>query len=77
MNKDVKQIVEKGASTTLDITQMLLSYAKYLRDRDEESKKKFIRYSIVAGVGILSLITVGVLGLMESRKKDDSVLYYS
>lgn len=41
---------------------------KYVQDRDPESKEKMIKYTVLAGVGILSLLTIGISGLIESRK---------
>lgn len=72
MNKDTINLVKDGASTVLDIAQMTHYRMKYLQDRDAESKKKMIKYTILSGVGILSLLTIGVLGLMESRRNNNS-----
>lgn len=35
------------------------------------------KHAFFAGVGIFSLLTMGVLGLMESRKDDNRALYGS
>ena len=56
MNKNAIHIAKQGASTTLDIANMLHSYAKYLLDKDNDSKKKLIKYSILSAVGVSSLI---------------------
>lgn len=60
MNKDVKNIVETSATTALHTVQMLASYADYLRDKDDESKKKLIKYTILSAIGITSLIALGI-----------------
>lgn len=49
---------------------------KYVQDRDAEAKEKMYKHAFLAGVGILSLLTMGVLGLMESRRNDYGVLLY-
>lgn len=72
MNKDTINLIKDGASTVLDIVQMTHYRMKYLQDRDAESKEKMIKYTILSGVGILSLLTIGVLGLMESRRNCNS-----
>lgn len=47
---------------------------KYVQDRDAEDKEKMYKHAFLAGVGILSLLTMGGLGLMESRKNDNRVI---
>ena len=67
MNKDTINLIKDGASTFLNIALMTQYRIKYFQDRDEEAKEKMIKYTVLSGVGILSLLTVGILGLMESR----------
>lgn len=74
MNKDVVNLINHSASTFLDIAQMTQYRIKYLQDRDAENEEKMYKHAFMAGVGILSLLTIGVLGLMEIRKTNDSVL---
>ena len=69
MNRDTYKLVNDGTSTFLDIAQMTQYRMKYLQDRDEEAKEKMIKYSVLAGLGILSLLTIGLLGLVGSRPK--------
>ena len=78
MNKDTINLIKDSASTFLDIAQMTQYRMQYVQNRDDESKEKMIKYTILSGVGILSLLTIGILGLMENRKSDNRVLcaYY-
>ena len=77
MNKDTINLINHSASTFLNIAQMAQYQMKYVQDRDAEAKEKMYKHAFFAGVGILSLLAMGVLGLMESRKNDDSVIYSS
>ena len=54
-------------------TQMMQYRVKYVQDRDAEAKEKMVKYTILSGVGILSLLTIGIVGLMESHKNDNRV----
>ena len=71
MNKDTIDLINHSASTFLDIAQMTQYRMKYVQDKDAEAKEKMYKHAFLAGVGILSLLTMGVLGLMESRKNDN------
>ena len=73
MNKDVINIVKDSASTFLNIAQMTQYRMKYVEERNAEDRKKMIKYTILSGVGILSLLTIGIMGLVESRKSDNRV----
>ena len=73
MNKDVINIVKDSASTFLNIAQMTQYRMKYVEERNAEDRKKMIKYTILSGVGILSLLTIGIVGLVESRKSDNRV----
>ena len=77
MNKDAINLINHSTSTFLNIAQMTQYRVKYLQDRDAEAKEKMYKHAFFAGVGIFSLLTMGVLGLMESRKDDNRVLYGS
>lgn len=74
MNKDVINLVKDSASTFLNIAEMTQYRMRYLQDRDAEAKEKMYKHAFLAGVGILSLLTMGVLGLMESRRNDNRAL---
>lgn len=77
MSKDVINLIKDSASTILNIAQMTRYRVKYLQDGDAEAKEKMYKHAFFAGVGIFSLLTMGVLGLMESRKDDNRALYGS
>lgn len=70
MDKDVKELIKDSASTFLNIAQMAQYRMRYVQERDAEAKEKMYKHAFLAGVGILSLLAMGVLGLMESRKND-------
>ena len=74
MNKDTINLIKDSASTFLDIAQMTQYRMKYVQNRDNESKEKMIKYTILSGVGILSLLAMGILGLMENRKSNNQIL---
>ena len=77
MNKETINLIKDSASTLFNIAQMTQCRVKYLQDRDAEAKEKMYKHAFLAGVGIFSLLTMGVLGLMESRKDDNRALYGS
>ena len=68
MNKDTINLIKDSASTFLNIAQMTQYRMKYVQERDAEDKEKMYKHAFLAGVGILSLLTMGILGLMENRK---------
>jgi len=68
MDKDVINLIKESASTFLNIAEMTQYRMRYVQDRDAEAKEKMYKHAFLAGVGILSLLTIGVWGLMESRK---------
>ena len=74
MDKDVINLIKDSASTVVNIAQMTQYRMKYVQDRDAEAKEKMIKYIILSGVGILSLLTMGVFGLMENRRNDNRVM---
>ena len=75
MNKDVINLINHSASTFLNIAQMTQYRMKYLQDRDAEDKEKMCKHAFMAGVGIFSLLTIGIIGLMESRRCEESEMY--
>ena len=70
MNKDIKFIVETTANTALNIAQMFISYADYLRDGSSESRKKLIKPAVMSAIGITSLIAFGIYMSNNNQKKD-------
>ena len=74
MTKDTINLIKDTGSTALNITLMTQYRVKYLQNRDAEAKEKMYKHALLAGVGILSLLTMGVLGLMESRRSDNRVM---
>lgn len=76
MNKDVINLIKDSASTFMNIAEMTQYRMNYLQDRDNQAKEKMYKHALLAGVGIFSLLTIGILGLMESRKDNFSVLGY-
>lgn len=73
MNKDAINLIKDTGSTFLNIAQMTQYRVKYLQNPNPEAKEKMYRHAFLAGVGILSLLMMGVLGLMESRRNDNRV----
>lgn len=67
MNKDVINLINHGASTIVNIAQMTQYRMKYVQDRDNESKAKMYKHAFFACAGIASLLTIGIMGLLESR----------
>lgn len=68
MDKDVKDLIKDSADTMLNITQMTQSRMKYLQDRNAEDKQKMIKYTLLSVAGIACLLTIGIVGLKESRR---------
>lgn len=68
MVKDVKDLIKDSADTMLDIAQMTQSRMKYLQDRNAEDKEKMIKYTLLSVAGIACLLTIGIVGLIESRR---------
>lgn len=68
MDKDVTNLIKDSADTMLNITQMTQSRMKYLQDRNAEDKEKMIKYTLLSVAGIACLLTIGIVGLIESRR---------
>lgn len=68
MNRDTINLIKDGTSTFLNIAEMTRYRMKYVQDRDAEAKEKMYKHAFLAGVGIFTLLTMGVLGLMESSR---------
>lgn len=74
MNKDTMNLIKDSTSTFLNIAQMTQYRMKYVQERDAKDKEKMYKHAFLAGIGILSLLTIGVLGLMESRRNVNQVM---
>ena len=70
MNKDTIDLINHSASTFLNIAQMTQYRMRYLQNRDAEDKGKMYKHTFLAGAGIACLLTIGIVGLMESSKSD-------
>lgn len=68
MAKDVKELIKDSADTMLNIAQMTQYRMKYLQDRNAEDKEKMIKYTLLSVAGIACLLTIGIVGLIESRR---------
>ena len=73
MDKDVINLIKDGTSTFLNIAQMTQYRMRYVQNGDREDKENMYKHAFLAGVGILSLLTMGIVGLMENRKNDNRV----
>lgn len=67
MNKDTIDLINHSASTFLDIAEMTQYRMKYVQDRDAESKEKMYKHAFLTGVGIFTLLAIGIAGLVDSR----------
>ena len=74
MNRDTINLINHSASTFLNIAQMTQYRMKYLQDRDAEDKEKMYKHAFLAGAGIACLLTIGIVGLMESRRNVNQVM---
>ena len=68
MDKDVKELIKDSADTMLNIAQMGRYRMRYLQDRNAEDKEKMYKHAFLAGAGIACLLTIGIVGLIESRR---------
>ena len=41
---------------------------KYVQNGDREDKENMYKHAFLAGVGVLSLLTMGIAGLMDNSK---------
>lgn len=71
MNKDTISLINNSASTFLNIAQMTQYRMKYVQDRDAEDKEKMYKHAFLAGVGIFTLLAIGIAGLVDSYKNDN------
>ena len=68
MNNDVKELIKDSASTFLNIAQMTQYQMRYLQNKDAEDKEKMIKYTVLSVAGIACLLTIGIVGLIDSRR---------
>ena len=71
MNKDAINLINHSTSTFLNIVQMTQYRMKYVQDRDAESKEKMYKHAFLTGVGIFTLLAIGIAGLVDSYKNDN------
>lgn len=70
MDKDVKELIKDSADTMVNIAQMTQYRMRYAEKRDAMDKEKMIKYTVLSVAGIACLLTIGIVGLIESRKND-------
>ena len=68
MDKDVKELIKDSAETMLNIAQMTQYRMRYAEKRDARDKEKLIKYTVLSVAGIACLLTIGIVGLIESRR---------
>ena len=71
MTKDTINLIKDSASTFLNIAQMTQYRIKYLQERNAEDKEKMYKHAFLSGVGIACLLTIGIVGLMDSYENDN------
>ena len=67
MNKDTINLINHSISTFSNIAQMTQYRMKYVQDKDAEAKEKMYKHAFWAGVGIFTLLAIGIAGLVDSR----------
>ena len=68
MDKDVKELIKDSADTMLNIAQMGQYRMRYTEKKDARDKEKMIKYTVLAGLGIVCLFMIGIAGLVDSRR---------
>lgn len=68
MDKDVKELIKDSADTVLNIAQMTQYRMRYAEKKDARDKEKLIKYTVLSVAGIACLLTIGIVGLIESRR---------
>ena len=51
----------------VNFAQMTQYQMRYLQNKDVEDKEKMIKYTVLSVAGIAYLLTIGIVGLIESR----------
>ena len=67
MDRDIINLMKDSISTFLNIAQMTQYRMKYVQDKDAEAKEKMYKHAFGAGVGIFTLLAIGIAGLVDSR----------
>ena len=62
MNKDTINLINHSISTFSNIAQMTQYRMKYVQDKDAEAKEKMYKHALLAGVGIFTLLAIGIAG---------------
>ena len=73
MNNDKINLIKDSASTFWNIAQMAQYRVKYVQERSPKDRDKMYQHAFWVGVGILSLLTMGIMGLVENQKNDNLV----
>ena len=82
--KEVLDLTKQGISTFYYIGQMARYRYQYSLEKEPQSdrsiqvntselahnKDKMIKYTILSGIGMLSLFAMGIAGLVENRKNN-------
>lgn len=64
----MKELIKNSADTMLNIAQMTQYRMRYAEKRDARDKEKMIKYTVLSVAGIACLLTIGIVGLIESRR---------
>ena len=62
MNKDVINLISHSTSTFSNIEEMTQFRMKYVQDRCAEAKEKMYKHAFGAGIGIFTLLAIGIAG---------------
>ena len=65
--KDYLDIAKQGISTFLNIGQMARYRVDYLMRK--QNRDKMIKYTCLAGLGILGLLAIGIAGLTSNKSQ--------
>ena len=74
MNKDTINLINHSISTFSNIAQMTQYRMKYVQDKDAEAKEKMYKHALLAGVGIFTLLAIGITGFVDSYKNYNRTL---
>jgi len=77
MDRDIINLMKDSISTFLNIAQMTQYRMRYAQNGKREDKEKMHKHAFLAGTWILCLLTMGIVGLIESRKDSTSFCTFS